>query len=178
MRFDLYHYFERTHGPFRNLSGLSEEAADAISEQIRMQGKGFASQRQPDYMRIRRELESQAREQFVAKGGRPRTTFPHYMTLSPCDWLETWYEDAGIIVIGVDTFASDAISFTYGDLFPTMRYSDGKPYRKQVYTKDEIMEIIARYGLPQDWNPDGAKGPERYIEVQVWDEEIVKAYML
>ena len=33
------------------------------------------------------------------------------------------------------------------------------------------------YGLPQDWNDDGAHGPERYIEVQVWCDDPVKRYM-
>lgn len=58
-----------------------------------------------------------------------------------------------------------------------MRYKDGKPYREQIYTFHEIMKIIAKYGLPQVWNPDGDKGLERYIEVQVWDEEVLRKYM-
>ncbi|MNI53250.1 hypothetical protein D3C73_1080740 [compost metagenome] len=58
-----------------------------------------------------------------------------------------------------------------------MRYPDGKAYRKQVYNKDEIIEIIQEYGLPQEWNSNGENGPERYIEVQIWDEEIIKRYL-
>jgi hypothetical protein len=58
-----------------------------------------------------------------------------------------------------------------------MRYKDGKPYREQVYTKGEIFSIIDKYGYPQDWNKDGSKGPERYIEAQVWDEETLKNYL-
>ncbi|MNP39961.1 hypothetical protein D3C76_1335580 [compost metagenome] len=50
-----------------------------------------------------------------------------------------------------------------------MRYLDGKPYREQVYTKQEIFKIIEQFGLPQEWNKDGKNGPERYIEVQIWD---------
>ncbi|MGO4373544.1 hypothetical protein AB4Z21_22815 [Paenibacillus sp. MCAF20] len=75
-----------------------------------------------------------------------------------------------------DEFLEESISFTYGDLFPTMRYGDGKPYRKQVYTKAEITEIIKQFGFPQDWNVNGDHGPERYIEVQVWDEDVIKRY--
>lgn len=33
-----------------------------------------------------------------------------------------------------------------------------------------------KYGLPQDWNDDGAHGPERYIEVHVWSDETIKKY--
>ncbi|MEC0238463.1 hypothetical protein P4H66_01070 [Paenibacillus dokdonensis] len=75
-------------------------------------------------------------------------------------------------------FLEYSISFTYGDLFPTMRYSDNKPYRKQVYTKQEIISVIEEFGFPQDWNRLGDKGLERYIEVQIWNEEIIKRYIL
>ena len=35
---------------------------------------------------------------------------------------------------------------------------------------EEILKIIDKYGLPQDWNPDGKYGPERYVEVHVWSD--------
>ena len=38
---------------------------------------------------------------------------------------------------------------------------DGKEYRKKVYMYDEILEIIKKYGMPQDWNDDGKYGPEK-----------------
>ena len=37
--------------------------------------------------------------------------------------------------------------------------------------------MIEKYGFPQVWNGDGTYGPERYIEVQVWDDKLVKAYL-
>lgn len=77
----------------------------------------------------------------------------------------------------IGSFRNLSSAFTYGDLFPTMRYEDGKPYRKQVYTKREIVQIVDTYGLPQDWNRDGSLGPERYIEVQIWDDVIVKEWL-
>lgn len=70
----------------------------------------------------------------------------------------------------------DSISFSYGDLFPTMCYEDDRPYRKQVYTQAEIVTVIDKFGLPQEWNSKGDKGPERYIEVQIWDEEVIEQY--
>lgn len=177
MKYNLYHYFEKERGPFRNLSKMSVEEAELISNQIRIEGKVFASQRSDEYLEIRRDLERQAREQFINKGGNPRNSFPHYMTLEACKWLESWYTEPGIIIMDWNAFSKDAISFTYGDLFPTMRYSDGKAYRKQIYNKEEIIKIINEYGLPQDWNSDGQQGPERYIEVQIWDEEIIERYL-
>jgi len=46
-----------------------------------------------------------------------------------------------------------------------------------IYTLSEIMVVIEQYGWPQEWNWDGSKGPERYIEVQVWDEELIRKYI-
>ncbi|SDW74471.1 hypothetical protein [Paenibacillus sp. PDC88] len=58
-----------------------------------------------------------------------------------------------------------------------MRYQDGKPYRGQIYTKSEIKMVIEEFGLPQEWNIHGEKGPERYIEVQIWDDKPIHKYM-
>ena len=46
-----------------------------------------------------------------------------------------------------------------------------------IYPK-KVMDIIDRYGLPQDWNDDGSHGPERYIEAQVWTDEPIKRYSI
>lgn len=173
----LYHYFEKDLGPFRNLSSLPVERALEVSEQIRQEGTSFASRRSAEYMLIRKELEQTARERFIAKGGQPPKTYPHYMTLEACDWLKTWYTRPDWIRINWDEFQETSISFTYGDLFPTMRYQEDKPYRRQVYTKREIVEVIAEYGLPQVWNRHGDHGPERYIEVQIWDDEVLQRYI-
>jgi len=41
---------------------------------------------------------------------------------------------------------------------------------------DDILKIIEKYGLPQDWNADGRCGPERYVEVHVWSDETINRY--
>ncbi|GIO41682.1 hypothetical protein J41TS4_14400 [Paenibacillus apis] len=171
----LYHYFEKEQGPFKNLSKLSVQDAIEVSHVIRKEGNIFASQRSDEYIVIRRELEKIAREQFILKGGKPTNTYPHYMTLGPCSWLQSWYKEAAFLKLSWDVIPKELMSFTYGDLFPTMRYEDNKPYRKQVYTREEIVGVIDQFRLPQDWNADGSRGPERYIEVQIWDEQILEA---
>lgn len=55
--------------------------------------------------------------------------------------------------------------------------TDGREYRKKLYTYEEILGIIDKYGLPQEWNEGGAHGPERYIEVHVWSEEVIKKFI-
>lgn len=165
----LYHYYDESTGPFRNLTDLAPEDAESVLEGIRRQSKGFASKRSADYLDIRRRLEQKARDAFIAKGGRPVRQQPHYMTLGSCPWLLEWYPRGAELQMPVDCFSPSSISFTYGDLFPTMRFLDGKPYRGQVYTLEEIREVILQFGWPQEWNAGGTQGPERYIEVQLWE---------
>ena len=61
------------------------------------------------------------------------------------------------------------LPFSYGNLFPTFsdRVEDRREYRKQVYTLNEIEQVIRKYGLAQRCNQRGEYGPDRYIEVHV-----------
>ena len=104
---------------------------------------------------------------------------PHYMVVEHSPWLSTWYENSSFIKIPIEKFDLRTISFTYGDSHPTFsdRVTDGKDYRKKLYTYDEILEVIAKYGLPQDWNGDGKFGPERYVEVHIWSDEVIGEYL-
>ena len=173
----LYHYYDCSRGAFRNLSDLPPGEAEAILESIRQRGEGFASKRKTDYLMIRRELEDFVRMRFIEKGGQPQRARPHYMILGSCDWLKSWYIAGCELRIPIDQFDPMHVSFTYGDTFPAMRYGDGKPYRRQVYTLAELPQIIESYGLPQEWNADGSLGPDRYIEAQIWCDEPLRQWL-
>ena len=131
----LYHYYEQVLGPFRNLSSLEAEEADRIMNKLQLDQQVFASRRPVEYLTIRRDLEQQAREIFISKRGKPKNSYPHYMTLGACNWLLSWYKQGKVVEIEWDELDEDSISFTYGDLFPTMRVQDDKPYRRQVTRK-------------------------------------------
>ena len=173
----LTHYYEKSAGPFSNLSMLPLEQAEPILEQIRKDGNRFASQRSNDYLRKRLELETEIRKRFEEKGGKPKLARPHYMIVGACPWLREWYVDGQELRIKLAILPESCVSFTYGDSFPAMNYRDGKPYRRQVYIRSELGELVKQYGLPQKWNPDGRGGPERYIEAQIWDEAPLKEYL-
>ncbi len=87
-------------------------------------------------------------------------------------WLSTWFDNCAYIKIPIEEFDIRTISFTYG----SERVNDGKEYRKKLYTYDEILHIIEKYGMPQDWNDDGKYGPERYIEAHIWSNEVIDKY--
>lgn len=173
----LSHYYEKTTGPFRNLSDLPFDEAEHVLAEIRARGAGFASARNADYLKIRRDLEDQVRHLFIEKGGQPVRARPHYMILGVSPWLLGWYEHGCELCIPLENFSPGIVSFTYGDTFPAMRYQDHKPYRGQVYRLDELPAVIEQYGLPQEWNRDGRLGPDRYIEAQIWDDEPLRSYL-
>lgn len=173
----LSHYYENSQGPFRNLSMLPQAQAEQRLQDIRELGNLFASQRPADYLQVRRELENRVRELFVDKGGRPVQARPHYMILGACPWVKSWYVEGRELRIPLDAFDHATVSFTYGDTFPAMRLQDGQDYRGQVYTLAELPQLIYQYGLPQEWNHDGRRGPDRYIEAQLWDERPLQKFL-
>ncbi|CAN7254791.1 hypothetical protein LJR016_001014 [Devosia sp. LjRoot16] len=165
----LSHYYARERGPFRSLSDLPHAEAESVLEAIRQRGDGFASQRRPDYLVIRRELEALVRQRFIDKGGRPVRSTPRYMILGQCDWVRDWYLEGCSLAVPLARFDPRIVSFTYGDSFPAMRHNDGKPHRGQVFTLGELPWLVEQFGLPQQRAE--TTGPDRYIEAQVWDDE-------
>ena len=99
------------------------------------------------------------------------------MILGACPWLIDWYKDGRELRVPLAAFKPEIVSFTYGDAFSAMRYQDGKPYRGQVYTLDELSSLVSQYGVPQEWNPHGELGPDRYIEAQVWDNMPIQQFL-
>jgi hypothetical protein len=172
----IVHYFDTTFGPFKNLSSLSVNEAQKIHDEIIQNKNCFASKRQIGYYNRRKELEKIAYDIFLSKGGTPKSIFPHYFCLEECDWVETWYQSPNYLKVKISQLNIDEMSFTYGDLFPTFseKIIDNKEYRRNVYTCNEIMKLINKYGLPQDWNNDGKHGPERYIEVHYWNNNLTE----
>ena len=170
----LFHYYEKERGPFRNLSELSNEESLKVLNLLRRTNKTFTDL-QSDYLVCRKEYEQKARELFILKGGKPRRLVPQYMVVESCEWLNRWYFESEYIKINVNEFDEDTISFTYGDLFPTFMVNDGMEYRNQVYTYTEIVKIIEKYNLPQEWNPSGDP-PTRYIECQIWSDQALMPF--
>ncbi len=173
----LCHYYEAARGPFLNLSDLPLEEAERLLSRIREAGDVFASQRAADYLLIRRGLEQRVRALFIARGGQPQRACPHYMILGTCPWVKSWYREGRELVVPLANFDPNIVSFTSGDTFPAMRYPDGKPYRGRVFLLGELAELVREYGLPQVQNPNGRRGPDRYIEAQVWADGPLASYL-
>ncbi len=179
---NLYHYYEKEKGPFLNLSDLTMEEANAVMADIKQKKPNVqCSGRDPMYMFRRLMYEDIMRKEFVKKGGIIERQVPHYMVIEQVPWLATWFENDASICIPIEEFNLRTVSFTYGDSHPTFspypRDDDWKEYRRKIYTYEEILGLIDKYGLPQDWNGDGQHGPERYIEAHVWSDKPIQKYI-
>ena len=175
----LYHYFDRRTGPFRSLSAVSDkEAAEVLAGIKAERPDSMCAGRDETYLGKRRRCESLLLSGAKAKGVNTSNNKPHYMVFGHSPWLMSWYERGDFICIPIEEFDISSLSFTYGDSMPTFSpaVNDGKEYRNTVYTYEEILDIIDRYGLPQENDPEGRNGPERYIEAQVWSDETVGNY--
>jgi len=180
---NLYHYFEKSIGPFKNLSDIDIKEAENILKDIRTERPNSqAAKRDDEYMKRRNYYESRARKRFLEIGGKPERQFPYTMVVEECEWLHSWYINTGFIKIPVEEFDINTISFTYGDLHPTFslwpNISDGKEYRHMLYKYNDIIKIIDKYGMPQIWNHEGKLGPVRYIEAQIWSDTIIQKYKM
>ena len=40
----------------------------------------------------------------------------------------------------------------------------------------DVIAMIKKYGMPQDWNNDGKFGPERCIEAHIWSDDPIQKY--
>lgn len=177
----LYHYFDRAVGPFVSLSDLPLREAKAVIRAIELEKPNVqCAHRHPTYMEDRCAYEEILRTEFRKKGGVLQRENPHYLVVEHSPWLSTWFENSDFIRIPIEEFNLKTVSFTYGDSHPTFsprpREDDWKEYRRTLYTYEEILEIIDKYGLPQEWNDDGRFGPERYVEAHVWSEEPIGRY--
>lgn len=102
------------------------------------------------------------------------------MIIGECGYCNTWYKNPDYIKIPIKEFDMSTVSFTYGDSFPTFAptYGDKSEYRQNIYTFDEIKNIIDKYGRPQElpWNENTPYWRPLYIEAQVWSDDKIKKY--
>ena len=177
----LYHYFDKTVGAFVSLSDLTQSEATAVLASIKAtKPLSQSASRNADYMARRQINEEKLRTLFLKKGGIIKRQTPHYMVVEHSPWISTWFESGGFVKIPIAEFDVATISFTYGDSFPVFSENphrmDNMEFRRQLYTYDEILQIIDKYGFPQDWNDNGTHGPCRYIEAHVWSDETINRY--
>ena len=180
---NLYHYYDSKVGPFVNLSDVPIDEANAVLDKIKeLKPNSQSAKRDPEYMNRRLMYEEILRREFSKKGGIIQRKSPHYLVVEHSPWLlNEWFENSAYIKIPISEFDLRTVSFTYGDSHPVFSKGphkmDDKEYRRKLYNYDEILQVIEKYGLPQNWNKDGNLGPERYVEAHVWCDDVIKQYL-
>ena len=169
----LTHYYEEEIR-LKNICSYDDAEAKAVLTNLSESGK--RTWLHPEYLHERREVESWLYNDFVKKGKKPYLRHPLYFVLGEHDDL---FQKGGFfssanpikLEIPLSLFDSNTISFTYPDSMPSFnipRVERGKPYLKpfhgQVFTKDEIVEVVHTYGLPKDrWKVEEAWRYDRFL---------------
>jgi hypothetical protein len=185
------HYHLAGRPPFLTLSELGDSELAAVLAELRGLHQAGKQHRPfgPRYMDLRRRTEARLRELFVAAGGKPERRAPHYFVLGDSPWYEGLAEKMERVQLPLSALQPDQASFTYPDSFAAMglgaRFGLGqqaRPYHGRVFLLDDLPGLIEQFGIPapscdggyQTWTtwPD-----EAYIEVQLWSDEPVGAYL-
>ena len=162
------HYYSGDCIPLLNiLSATDEEQAHLIVRLARNPNKAFNRFRNIDwYLNERRKLESWMHEAFIGLGGKPKICHPLYFVLGYSTYLKGYYgKEARHITIDIDTLNPQEISFT---LYDSLAMFVTDEYDKKLYTKDMIVEYLQHAKI----DPEKLDGQKRYIEMQVWNNEL------
>ncbi len=188
----ITHYYPAGDPPFRNLSDAHEEDLPAILNALaarRSAGSKRVFGRR--YMQFRRQTEEKMRRLFIAAGGRPERKAPHYFILGTSEWFANLYPETRQIRLSLNDLDPNTTSITYPDSVVSMRLGAAFglpvdpvcPYHEQVFQLSELDNIIKKYGMPTDVSDDDEytdyhlKEFERYIEVQIWSDTPVAAWL-
>lgn len=185
------HYHRAERPPFLNLSDLAEEQLTTVLAQLAGPDERALSARRfgPRYMALRNATEIRVRELFVAAGGRPERSTPHYFCLGASAWFAGLYRDVAEVRLPLSALPSKVTSATYADSITAMGLgvSYGLPepdldHAGRVYRVEELGSLVGRYGLPDDAAPGDLHGYaghqhqriDTYIEIQLWSDEPVR----
>src|SRR5512138_3982128 len=118
----LVHLYKIGTEPFRTLSSLPEGEAIQIMQSLYMPGSIFWERFEDPagYLRLRKQIEQQIRQTFIAKGGLPREVHPIYMAFGRTRWMLNCIDALTLatttqIEVPLALFEEFDISFTYPD---------------------------------------------------------------
>lgn len=169
-------------GPFlANLCDLPDDQAEAVLNRIRGSGKRSIK---ANYLRRRRETETWLiRERQRLLGGTPLSRPLYFFLGNFADGLDA--SRPGSIVIPLDAFPTDVLTFTYPDSMTSFSLGMGgnaasqrQPFHGQVFTLVGIENVIAAHGLPERQSLSDSIGKsDGYIETQIWDKRPILSFL-
>ena len=187
------HYHPAGDPPFRNLCDLGPDEAERVVARLIERRRNDPRHKRAYgalYLDYRRAVEARLRALFRARGGRPERRTPHYFVLGESAWFEGVYPETRSVRLPLDALPADQTSFTYPDSGVAMRVGPAfglppdplRPYHERVFMLDDLEQVIASWGLPGYDPAEGYDGYhlrtfEKYIEVQLWSDDPVRAFL-
>jgi len=182
------HYYLPSRRPFLNLSELPEAEVMAVMAALNEMRRDGVQHRPfgRRYIAWRRLTEARLREQFVAAGGSPERTAPHYFCLGTSPWFEGLAEGMLSVSVPIAELPMEQTSFTLVDSFSAMGLGPQfgfpaayKPHETRVYPLSRLDEVIARFGLPgtagsTDYATFAQGLVDTFVEVQLWADGPVR----
>jgi hypothetical protein len=168
----LIHAYKIGTEPFRSVSALPDAEALGIMRDLYMEGSIFWErfENPAGYLQVRRQVEEWLRCEFIAKGGKPQTSYPIYMILGRPVWIETMLDAPTLattvqIQIPLSIFNEWDVSFTYPDSMVSFIENYEKnaesylpEYHGKVFTLCEIRPFDRR----GEWAARGEMGNEAF----------------
>jgi hypothetical protein len=175
----LTHYHHKDDPPFQNLSSLATEEALSVIHKLRDRtGAVYSRFKDPEkYLSQRQDTEHWVRQEFIKKGGRPVSAYPHYFVVEQAKWIQEGYNgQSRDIQFPLSAFNGTHISFTYPDSMishwlksQTDQVFYRPEYHGQVFGLNEIHKIIEMFGIPDEqWRSEDIRKYDLFIEAQVW----------
>lgn len=188
----ITHVYKAGSPPFQTLSELPDAQAVALMKSLYCKDSIFW-QRFADplaYLCTRRQLECTLKTEFEKKGGRPKQDSPIYFMLGWPSWAAEMGDaetasSTEKIEVPLSIFDKQDISFTYPDsMVSALMAGQRNPeyyepeYHGRVFTLDEMVQIIARKGLPgEQWKTKMPRYFAHYVEVQVWNRQTLSRFL-
>lgn len=180
----ITHYYLADRQPFLSLSDLDLDRHSSTFNELRDRHKvdpGYHRRYGKDYLDRRKRIENTLRCRFIERGGKPTREYPFYFVLGESMWFKYLIQNQTEIRIPIRDLNPPTVSFTFPDSYIALSRNT-KPYHNQVFILDELENVVNKYGLPNDdlplnyekyWLGDF----EKYIEVQIWDDNTVKPFI-
>ena len=176
---DLYiiNYCHKSCVPLKNIMRLPKEQAFALAYEMAEKNKNttafyrFADFENYYYERL--ETDKLLYERFCELGGKPAEKHPLSFVLHGSDFLDNWFDNGIVTKIPLGRIPVGSISFTYGDSMSVRKAQGGLT----MLTKGMLAEAVSKHnGTPEDFVSEINKS-YHYIEVQVWDNSDLTAYI-
>ena len=177
----MTHNYDPERGAFRNLCELPAPEAESLLQEIRATGNRRIK---ADYLPRRLEVEDWLLRESRKKLGQTRLRRPIYFFLGDfADGRDPSRPRS--FVIPLAAFPNGVLTFTYPDSMaslPIAMRDEHLPHRKdyhgQVFTLDEIQDVVSRFRLPgHRWKSDPSMRYDRFIEAQLWDSQPLERYL-